>query len=278
MADRIIYERQQRELELYYEKQRDCECRRQVQQEGLDRELAFQESRRQRIMDCQESLRQLERELCKMERGNQEGLQYRKGRLSQLEQEMQQMELEHQGRMRQIAEGVIAPLSPEEVYTFSSHKIEAYEEGTYNYFGKRGGQLYLLRDPFQTSNFFGMRDGQLYLLRDPVQGPVVGKAIAPPAAPPQTCYVAKEVSVSPDLYTIPEAPIESTQEPIVKEVTAPPAAPPQTCYVAEKLGWFPGLHIIPGRSRRALVASLDQGMSRWYSRQGQGGRLRLCSR
>ena len=244
-----------------------------MQQEGLERELAFQESRRQRILKYQESLRQLERELCKMERENQEGLQYRRGRLSQLEQEMQQMELEHQGRMRQIGEGVTAPLSPpEEVYWVDDRKVVGFESGTFNYFGVRGGQLYLFRDPFQTSNFFGMRDGRLYLLRDPVQGPEVGEAIAPPAAPPQTCYVAKEVSVSPDLYTIPEAPIESTQEPVVKEVTAPPAAPPQTCYVAEKLGWFPGLHIIPGRSRRALVASLDQGMSRWYARAPIGSR------
>ena len=258
MADRTIYEHQQRELERYYNKQRDCECRRQVQQEGLERELAFQESRRQRILDYQESLRQLEKQLCKMERENQEGLQYRRGRLSQLEQEMQQMELEHQGRMRQIAEGVIAPLSPEEVYTFSSHKIVALERGTNNYLGIRGGQLYLLRDPFQTSNFLGIRDGRPYLLRDPVQGPEVGEAIAPPAAPPQTGYVAKKVSVSPDLHTIPEAPIESTQEPIVKEVTAPPAAPPQTCYVAEKVAWFSGLHSSPGRSCRALASPVGR--------------------
>ena len=259
MADRIIYECQQRELERYYNKQRDCECRRQVQQEGLERELAFQESRRQRILDYQESLRQLERQLCKMERENQEGLQYRRGRLSQLEQEMQQMELEHQGRMHQIGEGVTEPLSPpEEIYWVDDRKVVACGPGTYDYLGISRGQLYLLRDPFQTSDFFRMRDGRLYLLRDPVQGPEVGEAIAPPAAPPQTGYVAKKVSVSPDLHTIPEAPIESTQEPIVKEVTAPPAAPPQTCYVAEKVAWFSGLHSSPGRLCRARASPVGR--------------------
>ena len=194
-----------------------------------------------------------------MERENQEGLQYRRGRLSQLEQEMQQMELEHQGRMHQIGEGVTEPLSPpEEIYWVDDRKVVATLPGTYDYLGISRGQLYLLRDPFQTSDFFRMRDGRLYLLRDPVQGPEVGEAIAPPAAPPQTGYVAKKVSVSPDLHTIPEAPIESTQEPIVKEVTAPPAAPPQTCYVAEKVAWFSGLHSSPGRSCRALASPVGR--------------------
>ena len=244
MAYRTTLARQQQELKHYNRKQRDCECRRQVQLEGLERELAFQESRRQRILEYQKSLRQVERELCKMELENQKGLHYRKGRLSQLDQEMQQMKLEHQERMRQIAGEVIAPPSPEKVSSFEMEcKVVLW-----------------------TSNFFDLyvKDGECHL-RDKVQKPVVKEATAPPAAPSQTCYVAEKASIFPDLHTVPEAPIESTPEPVVKEATAPPAAPPQTGCVAEKVSLSPGL-IIPGRSCRALVASLDQGMSRWYSR------------
>ena len=176
MADGITYERQQQELKHYNRKQRDCECRRQVQIEGLERELAFQESRRQRILEYQKSLRQLEREMCKMELENQRGLHYRKGRLSQLDQEMQQMKLEHQERMRQIAGEVIAPPSPEEV---SPVKMER-------------------KVVLWTSNFFDLyvKDGRLSL-RDKVQKPVVKEATAPPAAPSQTCYVAEKASIFP---------------------------------------------------------------------------------
>ena len=80
---------------------------------------------------------------------------------------------------------------------------------------------------------------------------IAREVIAPPAAPPQRRYVSERVSRSPGLRAIPEALVERVQDPVVKEATAPPAAPS---------------HTIPERSINAQVASLYEGMCRWYSK------------